>query len=78
MPPYVNESQHNDDESFYENMVDEMYNPINYEFCSGDVTKGDYVDHLINHSHITIPNLEPTKAAYTKSMNLLNALVLRN
>jgi hypothetical protein len=39
MPPYVNETQHRDDESFYENMVDELYNPINYEFCSGDVTK---------------------------------------
>ena len=54
MPPYVNETQHRDDESFYENMVDELYNPINYEFCSGDVTKGDYVDKLIEHSHITL------------------------
>ena len=39
MPLYLNESQHNDDESFYENMVDEMYNPINYNFSDGDVTK---------------------------------------
>jgi len=29
MPPYISESQHYDDESFYENMVDEMYNPTN-------------------------------------------------
>jgi len=25
MPPHISESHHYDDESFYENMVDEMY-----------------------------------------------------
>ena len=32
-PPHISESHHYDDESFYENMVDEMYNPTNYEFA---------------------------------------------
>ena len=26
-------------------MVDEMYNLANYEFSSGDVTSGDYIDY---------------------------------
>ena len=63
MSPYISKYQHYDDESLYENMVDEMYNPANYEFSSGDVTSGDYIDYLTSKSHVTIPNLAPTKAA---------------
>ena len=47
MPLYISESQYYEDESFYENMVDEMYSPTNYEFSSGDVTNGDYIDPII-------------------------------
>ena len=54
MPPHISESHHYDDESFYKNMVDEMYNPTNYEFTSGDVTSGDYIDQLTSKSHVTI------------------------
>ena len=70
MPPYISEYQYYNDESLYENIVDEMYNPANYEFSSGDVTSSDYIDYLTSKSHVTIPNLAPTKAAYTKSKEL--------
>ena len=51
-------------------MVDELCNPVNYEFSGGDVTKGDYIDKLTTNSHIVIPNIESTKAACTKSKEL--------
>ena len=47
-----------------------MHNPINYEFCSGDTKKGDYIGYLTNYSYIIILNLESIKAVYTKSKEL--------
>ena len=44
-----------------------MHDPINYEFSDGDVSKSDYIDCLTKNSQIIIPNLESTKAAYSKS-----------
>ena len=70
MPLYLNESQYNDDESFCKNMVNEMYNPINYNFSDRDIIKCDYIDHITNYSYIAIPNLEYVKAAHTKSKEL--------
>ena len=64
MDPCINERLHDDDDHFYENMVDETYNPINYEFSDGDTSKGDYIDHLTKNSKIIIQNFESTKAAY--------------
>ena len=43
--PCANESQHNNDESVYKNMVGEMRDPINCEFCSGN-TNEEMVDNL--------------------------------
>ena len=42
MDAHANDFQAKDDDSFYENMVDELFNPCNYEF-SVDVTKGDWL-----------------------------------
>ena len=70
MPPCTSEYYQYDDESFYENMVDEICDPANYEFSSADVTSSDCINQLTSKSHIAIPNLEPTKAAHTKSKEL--------
>ena len=34
MPPHISESHHYDDESFYKNIVDEMYSPINHSLLN--------------------------------------------
>ena len=70
MDALVNDFQPKDDDSIYENMVDELYNPVNYAFSGGDVRKSDCVDKLTTNSHIVIPNIESTKAAHTKSKEL--------
>ena len=41
MDALVNNFQPKDDDSFCESIVDELHNPINYEFYGGDAIKGD-------------------------------------
>ena len=37
--PHISESHHYDDESFYKNMVDKMYNPTNYTFTYSNLVQ---------------------------------------
>ena len=75
MDPCINERLHDDDDHFYENMVDETYNPINYEFSDGDTSKVDCIDHLTKNSKIITQNFESTKQVVSSGRVLLGRVL---
>ena len=65
--PHIDENVTTNDDILYENMVDELYNPTNYEFMDGGFDQTDCINSLTTNSYIAIPYVEATKTEYTKN-----------